>query len=290
MRIPHFNVQLANDYDGHRGKYYASPKLHGARALGFRTDEGKWELYSRNGNRWETMSHIERELEEKLAALDITFLDGELYCQEMEFEEIQSATRSVRVKHPRVEEIGYFIFWVGDKEDFFEKKAISTEDGLEKLRQLEETLHMGWHVEEPRTFEFLPYVEVDLPEDAVRIRLLFVSHGFEGAVYRHRKVGYDYRRSDFLLKDKPFKEEDFRCVGFEEGEGKNTGSLGAIIVELDSGQQCKVGTGFTDEMRDEVWKNKDFFLGKYAEVKYGKISRYGKLIEPSFRNWKLDRD
>lgn len=59
---------------------------------------------------------------------------------------------------------------------------------------------------------------------------------------------------------------------------------------------CSEVSGFTDKMRDEIWNNKDFYLGKLVEVKYQNStksidSETGKysLRFASFLKWKLDR-
>jgi len=285
--VPEFSVQLADKYNGtQNGKWYASPKMDGARAIALRNPDG-WVLYSRNGKEWTTVPHINKELE-KLDKLGITLCDGELYSNEFPFEKIQSALRSLKIKGPQVHLIKYFIFWAGEKNDFVYKKKVSTEYGLSKLRKISQERNLS-------KIEVVPQYLIDLnKESADKWNKKFVDEGFEGVIFRHSEIGYEYGRGPELLKYKKFLEEDFECVGFNEGTGKNKGSLGAIIVDCGTyvgldGLTVQVGSGFSDEMRNEIWENKGLYKGKMAEIKFQELSIYGIPRFPIFQKWKLDR-
>ena len=78
---------------------------------------------------------------------------------------------------------------------------------------------------------------------------------------------------------------DLEVVGFEEGKGRLEGTLGALIVKY---KDNLVGVGgFTDVMKDEIWNNRDKYLGRIAEVKYkeithDKVTRKESLQFPTF--------
>jgi DNA ligase-1 len=46
--------------------------------------------------------------------------------------------------------------------------------------------------------------------------------------------------------------------------------LGALVVEYES-MTFKIGTGFDDKLRKEVWENRDKYLGKLVKFKYQEI-------------------
>lgn len=284
--IPEFSVQLAQKYDGTSGSWYASPKLDGNRAVAIRNDDG-WVLYSRSGKEWKTVPHVNKELE-KLDVLQITFCDGELYTKEFPFEKIQSALRSEKIRQPEAHLVKYFIFWMGDKKDFFFHQKPSTIDGIKLMEKAHGELSL-------EKIEIIPQYKVELTKEvADHYNKTFSDNGFEGVMFRHGEIGYDYKRSAYLLKYKSFFEEDFKVIGFEEGKGKNKGSLGAIVAEVRrkhtvETKEVSVGSGFTDEMRDKVWNNQDFYLGKMAEIKFQELSQYGIPRFPIFLKWKLDR-
>jgi DNA ligase-1 len=58
-------------------------------------------------------------------------------------------------------------------------------------------------------------------------------------------------------------------IGFEEGTGKNAGKLGALVCEgVDNGKTIKVnvGSGFSDEQREDFWQASSLVMGTIAEV------------------------
>ena len=44
-------------------------------------------------------------------------------------------------------------------------------------------------------------------------------------------------------------------------------TLGSLILKYGD-DSFQMGTGFTDEQRQEIWKNRDKYLGKLASVRY----------------------
>ena len=53
--------------------------------------------------------------------------------------------------------------------------------------------------------------------------------------------------------------------------------MGGIIVEgfLESGERIrtKVGSGFSDKLRDEIWNNQQEWLNKTVVIKYQEVSK-----------------
>ena len=83
--------------------------------------------------------------------------------------------------------------------------------------------------------------------------------GYEGIMIKDPNSFYECKRSTTWLKSKPFIEISLKVTDFEEGTGRNTGRLGAIIAEgEDEGKFFKinVGSGFTDEQRLQYWGEK----------------------------------
>lgn len=78
---------------------------------------------------------------------------------------------------------------------------------------------------------------------------------------------YEFKRTKNLIKVKRFYSLDLKVIGVEEGTGRNKGRLGALIVDY-KGNEVKVGSGFSDELREYYWKCKHELIGKIIEVKY----------------------
>jgi DNA ligase-1 len=83
---------------------------------------------------------------------------------------------------------------------------------------------------------------------------------------------YQGKRTKDLIKVKKFYTYDLKVVAVEEGEGKNAGRLGAVVVDF-KGNEVRVGSGFSDELRDSIWKNPNSIIGKIIEVKYKEVTK-----------------
>ena len=109
-----------------------------------------------------------------------------------------------------------------------------------------------------------------------------------------RDSKYQCKRHSGILKVKRFFFSDVRIVGYEEGEGKHKGRLGAFVIDF-KGNRVNVGSGYTDEQRQEMWDNRDFYVGKILEVKYKEETKNKKddsisLQFPTFSRMRLDKD
>ena len=109
-----------------------------------------------------------------------------------------------------------------------------------------------------------------------------VSKGEEGVMINILDAGYDFKRSNNLLKVKKFQDTEVKVIGFEEGTNKLAGTLGAFVCEYKD-NIVKVGSGLSDEDRAYFWANKDSLIGKYITVKYFEESYDSKTKLPSLR-------
>lgn len=96
------------------------------------------------------------------------------------------------------------------------------------------------------------------------------SQDWEG-VMLNLDTQYECKRSKNLIKVKKFYTYDLEIVGVEEGDGRNKGTLGALVVKYKN-NTVNVGSGFTDEERELFWKNREDIVGRVIEVKYKEIT------------------
>lgn len=90
----------------------------------------------------------------------------------------------------------------------------------------------------------------------------------EGTVIKDMKAIWKDGTSKQQVKVKVIMDCDLKITGFKEGTGKNTGRLGSIECESSDGLlKVSVGTGFKDEERESIWKNRDNLIGKIIAVK-----------------------
>ncbi|MDB2160121.1 hypothetical protein PMX22_09940 [Clostridium butyricum] len=94
------------------------------------------------------------------------------------------------------------------------------------------------------------------------------SKGLEGCVVSLDKY-YQRKRLTTLFKVKSWKDADCKIIGYEEGTigSKYEGMLGAFIIDY-KGNKVSVGGGYSDEQRQEMWDNRDKYMGKILQVKF----------------------
>lgn len=122
-----------------------------------------------------------------------------------------------------------------------------------------------------------------------------LEQNFEGLVYRNAKDTFNTT----LIRQKQMFTVDMTVTGFIEGTGRLEDSLGAIsaVLSLDDtnkGAEPKevkttVGSGFSDEERDEIWQNQDSYIGRVCEVSGSGKFKSGLLRHPRFIRWHKEK-
>jgi DNA ligase-1 len=116
-----------------------------------------------------------------------------------------------------------------------------------------------------------------------------VQAGYEGAMVKTMDSSYQFGRSYDVMKVKEFHDVDLPIIGLEEGTGRHEGRLGAVKINF-NGVIVKVGSGFSDEEREQVWDDQYNFLGRMIEVRYQEVTPDGSLRFPTFVCFRTDRD
>ncbi len=113
---------------------------------------------------------------------------------------------------------------------------------------------------------------------------LVATGEYEGVVFRRRHGKVD----DTLLRQKRKITKDLRVVGFEPGEGKHLGRLGALVGITADGVRVSVGGGFDDSEREAIWNNQELMLGRMFEVEGYAEFESGSIRHPQFVRWRED--
>lgn len=293
--IPVFSVQLANKYfdkpEVVEGKTFAlTTKIDGGRIIAIK-ENGKVTFYTRQGQLYEGLVDLEKEMLEKLPdniCLDgeITLLDKGNLTSKDQYKETMKITRKKGEKHGvkmlvfdcmRAEEFRnqkcetpYFIRR-GDLLAWFGQHYI--EDGLANSSEFNEYKFTNNIISFLNTkytyFNILPilYEGSDINEITKWLNYN-IDHGEEGVMINILDAPYSFKRSSDLLKVKKMLDIDLEVVGYEEGSGNFSGMLGAFLVRYKEGNIVKVGSGFSKELRQEIWKNPDAYIGKVISVQY----------------------
>lgn len=93
---------------------------------------------------------------------------------------------------------------------------------------------------------------------------------WEGIVVKDPMAPYEGKRVHHWLKVKPWIEVDLPVINMIEGEDKYEGMLGALVchgVDDDVEIHVKVGSGITDQQRQEWWNNPDLVIGQVIAIR-----------------------
>jgi DNA ligase-1 len=131
------------------------------------------------------------------------------------------------------------------------------------------------------SIDVIPQKEVDL--DSLVGELEFkqynkdaVEQGYEGIMIKDIDAVYECKRSHSWLKQKPYIEVSLEITDVEEGTGRNTGRLGALVCSgIDDGRliRVNVGSGFSDSDRDQFWSGRDSLIGQVVEVRADAVTQ-----------------
>ena len=141
--------------------------------------------------------------------------------------------------------------------------------------------------------------------------------GYEGSIIRDPYAPYKHGRSTvkegYLLKVKPFADSEGIVVGFEEKEhndnvlkkdnlghakrssakaGKRgADTLGAILLRSTKWPDViRVGTGFDDSLRQDIWNDKGHYLNRIAKFRYQDYGGKDKPRHASFLGFRNAND
>ena len=251
------------------------PKLDGIRCLAV-VKNSCCEIFARSGKQ---ITNFDETIGKELASLDDGVYDGEIMD-----EDFVALMRQIHRKEGKDVSKSYLALfdYVSLDEWNSRKGSLPLSDRRKKL----ENAFLGGK------FKYLKLVEQEsIEKDAASIDKYhreYVSQGYEGAMVKNPNLPYSFGRSDAVIKVKSFSDADLTVIGFKEGTGRHAEKLGSILVEF-NGVEVNVGSGFDDDMREHVWKNKTDYMGMTAEVRYQEITQDGSLRFPTFVCWRTDK-
>ena len=133
------------------------------------------------------------------------------------------------------------------------------------------------------------YLERPDFEEIKSIHDTYISEGYEGAMIKDTEAPYKFGRGYEVMKMKEFLDADLTIKSLAEGTGKHSGKLGSVTVDF-NGVEVSIGSGFSDDLRDSIWADKDSFVGRTIEVRYQEVTPDGSLRFPTFVCFRRDRD
>ena len=263
--IPLFGCMLAHDGAKHpkkiAGECYVEYKYDGVRVIAI-VQNGSATLHSRNGKLLENFPHIEE-------ALSKPEFEGLVFDGEVMSEDFQTLMKQVHRKEGAQTEDSYLAVFDMLTLDEFNAGGTS-KNAIERRQRI---VNLSDRFTYRIQLVDATLIDMDSDEGQVKFQQMnkrALDEGYEGLMIKPIKEGYKCKRSHAWLKIKPFIEVTLEVVALEEGTGKNEGLLGALVVEgEDDGKFFKlnVGSGLTDENREQIWANQDAVIGQLVEIR-----------------------
>ena len=261
--IPTFDLMLGTPIDKCKlnGDEFISlsHKLNGTRCAFV---NGK--LMTRQGKEYIGLDHIINEISE--LNLSNYFIDGELVYKNEEglsdSEAFQKGTGIAMSKDTDKSSLKLVIFEIFEPSNsnlnysMRSKNLIKFNEQFGEVKHIEFLTPLYQGYDHSQIWKWLDYAE---------------ENDWEGIMI-NLDTPYEFKRTKNLIKVKKFHTCDLFCVGVEEGSGRNKGVLGALVCKYKD-NLVNVGSGFSDELRREIWNNKEDVIGRIVEVKYKETTK-----------------
>ena len=265
-------AMLAHKYNPDKADYpaFIQPKLDGVRCL-FNASGA----FSRAGNQFMNVDHIEKALKPFFAKNPTAVLDGELYNHGLkdDFEKIISLVRKKKPtkddKLEAAELVEYHIY------DVASMTFATYSTRLNYVNDLTYT-HPICKVNTQVALDF---------DEAVKMHNKNLKLGYEGSIYRSFEGKYKGTRSWDLMKFKDFHDAEATIIGYEEGKGKREGTLGKFIMRDYEGNEfgCPPGKGYDYEGMKDLLDNIHDYIGQWATFTYFQRTQAGSYRHPLFK-------
>ena len=276
------------------GEWFSiSQKLNGTRCFYY-----NGQLYSRQGKVFSGLEHIVSDIAALSQALgkgvnDLVF-DGELLLKDLSAGDSASFQISTGIANSKQDDksmLRLVIFDIISRKNFEEQSDSDTykvrsetlqkikdtivEHGLENI-DVVDIFYQG--TDQRKIWEWLDYAE---------------RTDMEGLML-NLDVPYRFKRTKELVKVKRFHDCSLRCVGIDIAtSGKHAGKVGALICSYKN-STVKVGSGLSDEQREQFTNFPEEIVGKIVEVKYKEQTKNKSGNEslqfPVFLGTRFDKD
>lgn len=272
--IPEFDVILANDFqkvahkvDFESDVWFSSRKLDGCRTIVMIDGAGEVRFFSRQGNEFTSLDSAVADI--KSLGLRNAVLDSETCILNDDGSENFAAVvgqikkKNFTIPAPRLylfDMVKLEEFQAGHSSDIFSVRQANLANALAS--------YFG------QVLIHLEQIKVDNAEHLAAMSDNASNRGYEGLIVR-KDVAYEAKRSNDTLKVKKFLEAEFSVLDVEmstkqmlkNGQKVEVKTLGSVVIEY-KGNKVNVGSGFTDEERERIYKEPDSIIGKQIAVQY----------------------
>jgi DNA ligase-1 len=254
---------------------FVQPKLDGLRCVVYLVD-GVPVYQSRTGGVFTVLQHLDPTILGVLLRNPALVLDGELYTQQIPFEELAGIIKKKTMTESDQQKIRCVQYHVYDL-------VIPELPFRERLSILQRIIPPGQDSLVTQVLTYLANSAADFKEKFGE----YVAAGYEGIMLRNTEGHYqeNYRSND-LMKYKEFFEAEYPIVDFKEASGRDAGTV-IWECETPEGRRFSVRPRGTQEARREWFCRAKTLVGKQLTVIYQELSEMG---VPRFPVGKAIRD
>ena len=252
---------------------FIQPKLDGVRC--YITKNG---AFSRNHKRFMNAQHILDELRPLFNKYPHIVLDGELYNHEYKdnFNKIISLVRKQTPSDAERDEakvIQFHNYDIVETSPYIKRSFKQRKDMINDL-------NWEFNLKYCKTVEAH---EVSIIESATEWHKRFLELGYEGSILRNNKP-YENKRSYNLQKFKDFHDTEATIIGWVEGQGKRTGTIGKFLARDADGNEF--GMPVMDKMPilEKMYDIAEWYIGKTATFTYFQRTPSGSYRHPLFKS------
>ncbi len=247
-------LMLANELDENVDltSYWMSEKLDGIRAIWTGT-----QLLTRKGNVIHAPVWFTKQLPNQL-------LEGELWAGRGMFHIVQQTVLDGQPVDEAWRNIQYMLFDLPNSKQPYKTRYDELLELVKKANS-DQLLAVKHH-------------SINSNEDIQNRLNEVINTGGEGLMLRKTDVPYRHGRSSDLFKVKKHQDAEAVVIGYKQGKGKYQGKTGSVLVLLESGRQLYIGSGLTDEQRENPPPIGSVITFQYNGFTYKGLPRFPRIM------------
>jgi ATP-dependent DNA ligase len=230
----------------------STPKINGVNGT-YRLEDNTLNLYSRGGELYPPIPHLESEIKQVMEYLDSKELNGELYIPNTHLQDITSAVKKPKELSKSLE---FHIFDIADSKAVYDVRRdsmILAECNLEDLK----------HIKFLTGMDCMDHSDIEFHYTSC------MNSGLEGTVIKDPDNIYEHNvRSNRQWKYKKALDAEFQIAGVTEDKNGHP-----VFTFNSPGGQFKAKPKGTSEQRKAILEASKNYIGKFATVEYETLSK-----------------
>lgn len=242
---------------------------HNCRCIAIIDNNGDATFYSRTGKGFDTLNIVAGGI--KALGISNVVLDGELcLVDDNGDEDFQGIMKQLKKKDHTIPNPSYKIFDILTTDEFYSKKGKSNRPYSIRYVDLKETMKFN----QCPCLSVLEHEKIQSDDDFNEWTGKANTNNWEGLILR-ADAPYKGKRSKDLLKYKSFFDDEYEVVDVEMGPFRYVKNgaeceetmLSCVTIKH-KGHDVMVGSGFSIDQRQDLYKNPNKILGKIILVQY----------------------